>query len=294
MKPWISYAVLSALLAFYTSCNAEDSDSVITIGTFNVEWLGDGDSLDVKQRTDEDYRNIAEIIKKTDAEVLGIQEIENSAALEKVLRYLPEYKYYLGTHGHAQNVGVLYKSSVQISDATEYLPLATRAERNRPGFVFRCTKNQFSATVMVVHLKSTSRMDSTKELKVESYINRREQVHVLRTWLDSLVLNAHQEDVLVVGDFNDFAQRQQNATLGEILADTNAVLLSAEQRSCKKPEWYGIDHILASRHLSQRWYAQSIHNVNLYALLKSTEAIGVSDHCPVVTQFDCKKKADLK
>ncbi len=291
MKSYFLLSLLSICFLGQAACAAEDSDTVITVGTFNVEWLGDGDSLDVKPRSEEDYKNVASIIRQTEADVLGIEEIENVAALQRVLRYLPEYKYYLGTKGHLQNVGVLYKEGVEISETSDYLPLATRPERNRAGFVFHCRKKEFTALCMVVHLKSTSRADSTKELKLESYVNRREQIHVLCTWIDSLVQSG-QKNVMVLGDCNDFVQRQQNPTLGELIADSNVVMLTAEQHSCKNPNWFGIDHIITTKHLSKRWHPTSLHNVNIYASLTKKEAEGVSDHCPVVTQFDCTKKAD--
>ncbi len=275
-------------LCLQNACSASEGDSVITIGTFNIEWLGDGDSLDMKHRSEEDYHNIARIIEEADADVLGVQEVENSVAIERVLKYLPAYHFKLGHSGHVQNVGVLYKNTVTIDGDHEYLPLATNPERNRPGFVFHCVKNGFDATIMVVHLKSTSRADSTRELKLESYENRRAQIHVLCHWLDSTLSDTVHPDVMVIGDFNDFAYRQQNATLGELLADSSVVMLTKDEHSCKDPKWYTIDHLVVSKHLSSRWLAPSLHHVSVNARLNAEEAKGVSDHCPVVGQFSCK------
>ena len=268
----------------YSCMQASDRDSVLTLGTFNMEWLGDGDSLDVKKRTEQDYMNMAMVIEQTGADVLGIEEVENAAAIQRVLRYLPNYSFKLGSHGRSQNVGVLYKTSVSVEGGFEYMALATRGDRNRPGYVVDCSKGDFSWTMMVVHLKSTSRADSTPELKTASYANRREQVQVLRTWFDSLSAIPGR-NVIVAGDFNDFAQRTQNPTLTAILQDTQAVLLTSELRSCRVPTWYGIDHILANASAATHCLPTSPQVLPLERMLSKEQADAVSDHCPVVARF---------
>ena len=258
---------------------------MITIGTFNVEWLGDGDSLDIKKRTEVDYKNLAAIIEQTGADVLALEEVENVAALQKVLRYLPEYSYKLGVHGRAQNVGLIYNKSVTVSESFEYMPVATRGERNRPGFVAECRKGDFSWTMMVVHLKSTSRADSTPELRSASFDNRREQVQVLRSWFDSVCAVQPGHSVIIAGDFNDFAQRTQNPTLTTLVQDTLAVLLSKELRSCRIPAWYGIDHIVVNAAAERRYIPMSIGVVPIEKFFSKEQAERISDHCPVVARF---------
>ena len=112
---------------FFISCSKEDlkntatviSDTSIfdkehiTVGTFNLEWLGDG-HRDRKKRTQRDYANIARIIEEIDADILGLQEIENQMALKKLLKYLPDYGFIIGTTGGAQKLAILYKKSLTI------------------------------------------------------------------------------------------------------------------------------------------------------------------------------------
>ena len=74
---------LSLVTLFSCSTSSFDTTQFVTIGTFNMEWLGDGVG-DTKKRTDADYLRIADIIEKTGADVIGIQEVENEAALKKV------------------------------------------------------------------------------------------------------------------------------------------------------------------------------------------------------------------
>jgi exonuclease III len=286
--PKQSFALFLLFSVLWMSCmQARDNDTVVTIGTFNMEWLGDGDSLDIKKRTEQDYKNVALVIEQTGADVLGIEEIENDAAIRRVLRYLPGYSFQLGSHGRAQNVGVLYKSTVSVRAGFEYMPVATRGDRNRPGYVVECSKGNFAWTMMVVHLKSTSRADSTPELRVASYANRREQVQALRWWMDS-VSAISGKNAIITGDFNDFVQRAQNPTLTELINSSSVVFLTKELRSCRVPTWYGIDHVGANTAAASRWLSEGVQVIPIERLLPKEQAEMVSDHCPVVTVFSTK------
>ena len=108
MKKYLVFIFLIVLL----SCSKEKeqvivSDGTLTVGTFNLEWLGDG-VRDRNDRAESDYKNIAEIIIKTKADILAVQEIENPAALMKVIRYLPNYSFYVGRGGAQQNLGFIF------------------------------------------------------------------------------------------------------------------------------------------------------------------------------------------
>jgi endonuclease/exonuclease/phosphatase family metal-dependent hydrolase len=125
------------------------------VATFNVEWLGDGVN-DTKPRTDGEYMRIADIIIKTGADVVGLQEIENQAALNKVLRFLKQEHEYEGIvlegYGGQQHAGVMWKKSITVTPKGAYTPLVTEAGRSRPGFVVECKKGDFDWVMMVVHL----------------------------------------------------------------------------------------------------------------------------------------------
>lgn len=289
MRKIIVSVFYSALfsVAFLVSCSAKNPSDTkkITVGTFNVEWLGDG-IKDLKPRSDADYKHMADVIKELDADIIGLEEVENPAAVEKVLKFMPSgYKYFVGKGGRDQNVAVIFRENVNVKLIGEYSPLAIEAERNRPGLVLECKSGNFDWIMMVVHLKSTSRYDSTDELRKKSFEIRRQQSEKLVAWADS-IQRGKEKDVMILGDFNDFPERDKNPTLTPILVDSSLVFLTAGLASCKNPMWKTIDHIVVSKSIKPRFQAGSIRMQNFHKQFSDAEADAISDHCPVTVQFE--------
>ena len=281
---YLPVVVLAVVLA---SCAQPQGapETTATIGTFNIEWLGDGDN-DRKPRSDQDYLAIADIVIKSGADVIGVQEIENQAALDKVLRYLEGYQGFVSDGGNRQHVGVIYKTDVQVERIGDYAPLRLdRPERLRPGLVVSCRKGAFDWVQMVVHLKSTSRYDSTKALLDASRTIRRQQAEVLRAWADSVMDEGSELDVIISGDINDYPQRSRNATLDALVESDRLIFLTKDLPSSRGPKWHLIDHVIASDHAAQRLMPGSERVENPYDYLTDQQADRISDHCPVVVRF---------
>ncbi len=260
-------------------------DASVSIATFNIQWLGDGQD-DRQPRTNADYLRIADIIIKTDADVLGVQEIENEQALSRVLRYLDGYAGFVSEAGGQQRVGVVFRKSVNVERVADYAPLQLgRPTRLRPGLVVRCRKGSFDWLQMVVHLKSTSRYDSTAALVEESRQIRRQQAAVLRRWADSVVNAGTESEVVITGDLNDYPGRSSHATLDTLRDAPTLSFVTATLTSCKNPRWTVIDHVVVSTAMKERYIDGSARTENMFAFLTSQEAQAVSDHCPVVARF---------
>ncbi len=278
-------AILIALAVASCAQPQGSPETTVTIGTFNIEWLGDGEG-DRKPRTDQDYLAIADIVIKSKADVLGVQEVENQAALDKILRYLDGYEGFVSTTGNKQQVGIIHRADVEVTAIGEYAPLQLdRPERLRPGLVVSCRKGAFDWVQMVVHLKSTSRYDSTKALLDASREIRRTQARVLRAWADSILDAGAEKDVLITGDINDYPQRTTNPTLEALVESERLLFLTKDLPSCRNPKWHLIDHVIASRHAAERLVAGSERVENPYAYLTEAQADRISDHCPVVVRF---------
>ena len=280
---WLWFVAAVAL----ASCAAPvgTPDTTVTIGTFNIEWLGDGVN-DRKARTDADYLRIADIIVKSGADVVGVQEIENQTALQKVLRYLDGFSGMVSTTGGDQRVGVIYRNTITVEPMGEYTALQLdRSERLRPGFIVRCRRGSFDWLQMVVHLKSTSRYDSTTALMDESRLLRRQQAAVLRSWVDSVLQAGKEADVVITGDLNDFPGRRSNSTLDALRDGEQTKFLTADLTSCKNPKWTVIDHIVVSPAMQKRLLPGSVRTENMFNFLSAAEVEAVSDHCPVVARF---------
>lgn len=278
--------LLAPLAMALTACHSSRLayPDQVTVGTFNIEWLGDGVE-DMKSRTDDDYRRVADVIDRSQADVLGLQEIENTAALERVLRHLPDFTGFIADAGIKQNVGIIYRKGLSVRQVGVLTDLNMGVDRLRPGLVLSCRKDAFDWMMMVVHLKSTSRADSTDELREESRRIRGKQAARLRSWADSVVRSGTETDVMIVGDLNDFPGRRENGTLGPLIASKEMTFLTGALRSCKNPNWYVIDHVVVSQSAQQRFVAGSESVNDMRSYLDSREISGVSDHCPVTVRF---------
>lgn len=260
--------------------------STVAIGTFNIEWLGDGIEPEQKPREEADYAAIAHIIKESGVNVLAVQEIENDSAMRRLLRYLPGWRGMLSRGGHRQNVGVLYDSTVDCRAIGDYYSLAVNPERNRAGFVVECRKGSFDWLMMVVHLKSSSRHDSTEELQRVALQQRRQQAAILARWVDSVRQHTHEQDILIVGDFNDFPKRSRQPTLTALERDTALVFLTAGMTSCLDHRRSSIDHIVATTSVARRWLPERRRMIDHRAMLPNQAANRISDHCLVVGEFE--------
>lgn len=259
-------------------------DNTVNIGTFNVEWLGDGVD-DKKPRTDQEYLLIADVIARSGVDVLGVQEIENDAALRRVLRYLDGFDGFIADAGIKQNVGVIYRKGLTVEQRGVYQPLTLGRTGMRPGLVVHCKKGAFDWTMMIVHLKSTSRYDSTNQMRDESRVMRSKQVEMLRAWSDSLIAVGSEKDVVIVGDFNDFTARRQQATLTPLLESSNMGFLTGTLKSCKNDQWTTIDQVVASKSARDRLIKGSERMEDFRSFLEENTADAVSDHCPVLVRF---------
>lgn len=260
------------------------SDTSVTLGTFNIEWFGDGLD-DRKPRTDQECLLIADVISRTGADVLGLQEIENENALRRILRYLEDYDGFVVDAGIKQNVGVIYRKDVKVERLGTYTPLTTGRSGMRPGLLVHCSKRSFDWTMMVVHLKSTSRFDSTNQMRDESRVVRSAQVALLRRWSDSVIAHGPEKDIVIVGDFNDFTSRRQQATLTSLLESDNMIFLTGALKSCKNDQWTTIDHVVVSKSTRDRLIKGTERMDDIRSSLKGSMADAVSDHCPVLVRF---------
>ncbi len=280
----IAVGLLSWTLVGCSTSQGTD-DARVVIGTFNMEWLGDG-KQDRLPRTDQDYLMVADVIIKSGADVFAVQEVENDEALKKVLRYLDGYAGMLSSGGGQQRVGVVYRSSISVKRVGDYTPLQLdRPERLRPGLLVECRKGAFQWLMMSVHLKSSSKYDSTPALLEESREIRSKQAAIAKAFVDSVVSSGKERDVIIAGDFNDYPGRRSNATLDALL-DGKLVFLTNGLKSCANPKWNVIDHILASPQAAARFVSGTARVENHNEYLSAQDASKVSDHCPVLVSLD--------
>lgn len=283
----VAFLLLSAFSCANRQMTKEELDGSLTIGTFNVEWLGDGKD-DKKPRQDLHLKTIAEVISESNFDIVGLEEIENEAALSKLVAFLPDYKFYVGKHGDEQNVAVLYRNNLDVRIIGENLNVQVDKEKTRPGLVVEGKKDNFDFVMMVVHFKSTSRYDDTPQKRSESIELRKKQSRAVSVWVDSVIASGREKDIFVVGDFNDYLEREGGSSIDGLRSNKNVTFLTAGMTSCKNERWYVIDHIVASSSAEKRFLPHSLNMHNFrYKYPKEVYEM-ISDHCPISASFETK------
>lgn len=277
---------LLPLIFLFLSCsNSKDTSGLLVVGTFNVAWLGDGVD-DINPRTDQDCKNIADLISTSNPDLLALQEVENVVALKRIIKYLPGYKYVIWENSREkQNVAIVYSKEIKLAkeyifDRINFIPDTTR-----PGIIIEGMKGGLAFTAIAVHLKSTSGYDNTAEKKLRSFEIRTVQADMLSNFADSLSESRDHSNLILFGDFNDNPRRKRNMSLGKLAANRNLIFLTRNLKSCKNKLWETIDHIVVSKELAGRYVRHSVRMINFNYSLGDKSAKIISDHCPVFASF---------
>ncbi len=261
------------------------NDKILNIGTFNIAWLGDGIN-DNTPRTKQDYKLIADVIKETGLEVIGLQEIENAAAMDLLIEHLPGYSYYISDGYGKQNLAVLYRDYIELQYIGDYTPIAVEENRTRSGMFLNGRKGNFDWYLLVVHFKATSRFDDTPEKRQASIQMRTQQAEIVSKFVDSLLANGTEQDIIIVGDFNDYLERKEGTSIAAIAENPNIEFLTAGMTSCKNERWYVIDHIAVTKSAKNRYKDNSRFMENFRARFDKSVADIISDHCPIGVSFE--------
>ncbi len=264
--------------------NDPDPENV-TIGTFNIAWLGDGID-DRIMREEEHYSRIADVISTTGADILALQEVENERAVERVLKYLKDYSYHVSKGGGHLNLAVLYKNTVDLEIIGDYNPLIVEKNRTRPGLLFEAKKGNFDFVVMTVHFKSTSRYDNSPEKRRKSIELRKKQAFRAAEWIEKTLEDGSEEDLFIIGDFNDTPNRKKDPSLTVLHSKAGLRFLTKDMKSCKYSGWHVIDHIAVTSSAAQRFKSGTPMMFNVWDAYPHEDADYISDHCPIYAKFE--------
>ncbi len=286
LKNRLSFLLLIFALVFVSCSDSNETfnETQLTVGTFNIAWLGDG-IKDRKPRTEADYIHIAEVILETGADVLSLQEIENDDALDIIISNLDGFSYKIIETWGSLNIALLYKDFINIEDCSVYYPLMLIEGKHRPGLYTEFSVNGFRCKMLGVHFKSTSRYDDTEELRIKSRQERSEQAEIASMWADS-VLQSEDVPIIIAGDFNDYPGRINDYTLSALSDNESLTFLTEGMKSCKFEYGYSIDHIVVSPKLKAVYMEASRRCYDIYSAYSDDEAAKISDHCPVTVNLD--------
>lgn len=269
-------------LILLTSCG---SNNEIIIGTFNIAWLGDG--LDDKEpRTKDDIRNINQVITAINADILALQEIENSKAIQNIVD-TTKYNIFISSYPKEQKTALIISKKIQVLNTYQLDAISLGNEDLRPGLVAYCKHNGYDFFVGSFHFKSTSRYDDTPFKKSRSFDIRKEQSLILVDEIKKLILDKKDEDVILLGDFNDNPSKNNSNITA--LENDEFDFLTSDMMSCKYSIWKSIDHIIVSKPIKNKVVASTLAMIDINTMFDENEAKKVSDHCPIIVKIDFNK-----
>ncbi len=250
----------------------------IKIGSFNIKFLGDGVDDTYNPRTSQDYQNIATVISSNGFDLLGLQEIENAAAVDLVVQHLPEtYQYVFQNSGWIQNLVLLYNASkVNVLSSRQLSELKTGNLFLRIPLFAELQSGSYTFSTIVVHLKAGSDTDSQNR--------RTQEAEALNTWInDYLDDSANDPDILLLGDLNS----QLNYSEIDSLRSNSRLRFISSELSGEGTyiSWNSlIDHIVVSQDSEDEYVDNSI-DVYYFDNVFPSSYDGISDHRPIFGSF---------
>lgn len=180
------------------------AQNTVTVGSFNLEWLGHGN----KERNDDDITLLATYIRALEVDVLCCQEInpfgdeteDGEADWDDLLEALgTPFQGVLSATGRSQHLGFIWRTDgVTLSDIGE-LRTVEREEVSEG-------VETFPRRPLTAWVRPVSGGPDFRLLTVHLYFGkdaaRRAETTQLKDWLEDYLAGSDDEDVLIMGDFN--------------------------------------------------------------------------------------------
>ena len=284
--PWLT----AAAFAFALPATALE----LRVATWNLEHLDDTNGAGCVGRTDGDYAALAERIDALGVDVIAFQEVENTAAAERVFdaeRWNVEVSARPSTGsgppcygrpearlGHLAT-GIAVRAGLEYTRNADVSALDAGSRFRRWGTDVTVTRGGESLRVLSVHLKSgcwSAREDghTSRESDCETL---REQMEALTDWMAER--REAGEAFVVAGDFNRRLAIPDDWAWALLTEDAPALSLPTEGRISRCDERYPeyIDHVLFD--------ADSRVSMALGSFEEGERSALHPDHCAVSARF---------
>jgi endonuclease/exonuclease/phosphatase family metal-dependent hydrolase len=235
--------------------------------------------------TDQTEDAAVEVIRQYHPDLVGLQEIEDLDAFDRLLERLPEYEGVLGEPGPFTRVAALVRTDRLQMTSVEHLFVDDWYAFPRPMLAVEATvvdaREPTTLTFGVVHLKASG--GTANEAR------RRAGVEKLRGWFDGLRA-AGRDDTIVVGDFNDeLTDAEPDNVFGALLDPTaNVQLLTLpieDAGGISYVPWSRmLDHVVVTEEIDLQLVDTEI--LALDQTWRDDYLEVVSDHRPVRSRFE--------
>lgn len=239
-------------------------------------------------------RNIAEGIKLIDADIIGLSEVRSRDSLQRIANILEndhnlEYDMKFCEETANLHLGFLVKTRLNSGLGVQVTGSDLNSTRHRQACVTAVTAGEFDFIAIVVHLKSARSGRAT----------RVEQSNALAAFVRGVTYFG-ERDVLLIGDYNMFPSRDNDAFAA--LSPTNFLRFLTTEELCD-PNGLNcegthiargrvrnmLDGFAISRNFTTEYVAGSFDRIDLHTLmnksLSSFVASDVADHLPIRAEF---------
>jgi len=253
--------------------------SALRIASWNLQFL-DVEGRGHEHRTRTDYEALRRYAVALDADVIAVQEVASTAALEQL--FAPSlYAYHLASLGGAQRTGFVYRKTLRTRVYPDLSALALRDLR--AGSDLGIMMGSRELRLLSIHLKAfcvTGPLDRND--KDCQKLNA--QLPILEGWVDARA--REQVPFAVLGDFNRVLSNSDDA-LFRALDDGDPRGLTLRRASlsthgeCRPGRrQHVIDHVLLGGPAT-RWLGSDGLVQLPFALADLAAHRKLSDHCPI-------------
>ncbi|MCB0695728.1 MAG: endonuclease/exonuclease/phosphatase [Chitinophagaceae bacterium] len=262
---------LLLLIFVLGSCEAKDNKKSYTVAFYNVENLFD--TVDDPATNDDEFtpkgayrytekvykqkiHNIATVIGKLDAAIIGLAEVENSTVLNELIQQ-PElqkrhYKYawFNSQDPRGIDVALLYDTDIFSLVRSYTIPVKMKGLHTRDVLYVCGVLQDDTIHILVNH------WPSRREGVRESEPKRIAVAKVNKKVVDSLLGRNSQSNIIIMGDMND---NPDNNSIAQVLGASSKGKLnnpwlsgfqSGKGTSVYQKQWDHFDQIIISRSLS--------------------------------------------
>lgn len=194
-----------------------------TVASYNVENLFDlnkdnSEYNEFKPNTKSNWNqktfniklnNAVKVIKEIDADIIGLQEIENKSIMQMLLKKIPEYKYYSFAKYPRSAVGVGFLSKIEIKDNRQ-IDVKFTNKLFRPILETTFELNNIEFKIFNNHWPSKA--------VSESY-----RIKYAKTLQDRLKKLPKDYDYILLGDFNSNYDEMQSFRSNKKLNNTSGI-----------------------------------------------------------------------
>ena len=270
--------------------------------------IGQTESLDVMTwnienfpKSNQTINYVTNIINDINVDIIALQEIENQASFEQLENNL--FGSWVGYRSENSNWGELsYLINHDNVEITHY-PYTILDDYEyyfayRPPYVVEVSFNEETFIVINVHYKCCGDGNLEQDDWDEEY--RRQQAnYYLKNYIDTYLSN---QNVIVLGDFNDDIAESTNNVFSNFLDDTenyyfaDTHIAEGPSSNWSFPNWPShLDHILITNEIFDNY------NINSAFTFKIDQYMGgwnqydnyISDHRPVVINLDFLIEGDI-